>query len=105
MTGIHPDLFHRGIVGGGPTFFPPIITSIPASGPSTIVHVDVGMLSTGSNPALATTFPTVPPYIPGGSGPSMTIPTIPTMGIQPHIPPVMHGLHTPAKFGSITDPY
>ena len=46
----------------------------------------------------------MPPYIPGGSGPSMNILTMPIMGGQPHIPPAMHGLHAPANFGTIAGP-
>ena len=104
MDGVHHDPFHGGIVGRGPMSLLPIVTGIPACGLSTTVHAIVGMLSTNSGPAPATTIPTIPPYIPGDSCPSTTILIIPATEIQPHIPPVMHGHHTPANSGAIVDP-
>ena len=104
MDGTNIDLLFEGGSGSGPISLPPIFMGITTSGTTTIAHDAVGTLPISSDLALATTIPMVPPYIYGRSGPSMTILTILNMRSQPHIPPIMHGIHTPANSNAIVSP-
>ena len=81
MAGAHPHPFQGGMVGSGMVFVPPIITSTPStrltgpghSGPFSTTHTVVGPLPTSGGPTLATMVPTIPPFMQGGSGPSVKI--------------------------------
>ena len=114
MDGVHLDPFQGGIVSSGLMSIPPIITGIPStspSGPIVTAHIGVGSIPTSGGPIPATVVTTIPPFIPGGSGTSMsvlTIPSIPmtfpTIGIQPHPPPFMHGNYIPIAIDTLAGP-
>ena len=101
MVDAHPDPFQGGVVSIGLTSIQPTITCIPSSGtigpspygPVITAHTVVGSLPTsgGSIPSIVVT--SIPPYRPGGSGPSMSVTTILAIpvtllmvGSQPHPP-------------------
>ena len=113
MAGVHTDPFYEGIVGGGVVSFPLINAGIPSigpigpcySGPIATAHTTAGTLPTSGGPTLATVVPTIPPFIPRGIGPSTSIPTIPTMGCQPHPSPVMHGNYILVATDTIAGPF
>ena len=92
MVGINIDPFFEGVVGNRPMSLPHIITNILASGPNTAAHAIVSLLPISGGPAPTPIIPTVPPFIPGGSVPSMNVSTIPVVGSQLQVPPVMQGL-------------
>ena len=73
MDGVHLDPFQGGIVSSGLMSIPPIITGIPStspSGPIVTAHIGVGSIPTSGGPIPATVVTTIPPFIPGCSGPS-----------------------------------
>ena len=80
------------------------ITTTSSSSMKHSHHNVVSMLPTSGDPALATMVPFIPPSISRGSGPSMSISTIPTMGSQLHPPRVMHGTYVPISIGTIVGP-
>ena len=85
MVGADPDPFQGGIIINGIMLIPPIIISVPSNrliGPSPsgsllTAHCADGSLPTSGGPIPATMVTTIPPFIPGGSGPSTSISTIP----------------------------
>ena len=89
MAGVNLYLFFEVVVGSGTTSMPHITTNIPASGPSTVAHTVVNLLSISGGPIATPTIPTVPPFIPVASGPSMIVSTIPILGSQLQLPLVM----------------
>ena len=71
----------------------------------------VGLLPTSGGPTPATMVPTIPPLIPGGNHPSMSISNIPTIQVsipilesQLHSPPVIHRNYIPIGAGNVTSP-
>ena len=90
MDGANPDPFQGGTVGSGLVFIPPIIMGIPSTemietgphGPFFTAHTAAVLLPTSGGPTPSTIIPTIPPFIPGGSGPSTSILAIPTIPVS-----------------------
>ena len=104
MAGANPDPFFGGLIGSGSMSIPQIITNIPIGGPSISMQPVISQLPNSSGPTPISTIPFIPPVIPGGSGPSTTVSTIPIMGGQSQVPPVKQGHHIPVNPGAIFDP-
>ena len=119
MDGACPDPFQGGIVSSELTSIPPIIIGIPStrpifpgpSGPIVTAHTVVGSLHTSGGFIPAIVFTTIPPFIPGGSGPSTSVWNIPAIPVnfpairsQPHPPTVMHGNKIPTATSTIIGP-
>ena len=104
MIGANSDPFSQMVIGSGPMSMPQITTNIPGGGPSTDAQTVLTQLPNSSIPTPIPTIPIVPPFIPRGSGPSMTVSTIPIARSQPQVPPIIHGHHIPVNSEAIAGP-